>query len=361
MASEFARQPANSSLLRWTGAGKFNILYFVSFVLIFVIVFTLFPGCLIVSLGIFVCCAYTCLFFVIFLGPTAMTVATPRTVTRKKWLNGANEHNSGGNSLKRTTILKWYLCSGAHGIAWSSARRSVNFWKTTFGCPFASRRQFAGNRTFAPYCQTEKVFGFVQCDVQVPEHLKAEFADLPPIFKNANITIDDVGETMQQYAQESGDLEAASAQSSFHRTMLRNSYFQQICFSGTLITDSRSTILHYLYNSVATVSFNICPKWSPVPDSTLTWLQPPTAPRTLQRCLSAKWWNWLAIRIMARPLQTFNDTWRCNFSRRQDATRPRVSPFSATSFLLASRRICLKLYQRRRSFSLPCATGSAFR
>jgi len=68
--------------------------------------------------------------------------------------------------------------------------------------------------------QAEKVFGFVQCDIRVPEHLKTEFADLPPIFKNANITIDDVGETMKQYAQQSGDLKQPrrSLISSYHAT-----------------------------------------------------------------------------------------------------------------------------------------------
>src|ERR1700726_1046316 len=52
----------------------------------------------------------------------------------------------------------------------------------------------------------ELAFGFVQCDVHVPLHLQAEFADLPPIFKNCEISINDVGETMKAYALETGDL-----------------------------------------------------------------------------------------------------------------------------------------------------------
>ncbi len=47
------------------------------------------------------------------------------------------------------------------------------------------------------FIAADNVFGFVQCDVQVPDNLKTEFADLPPIFKNVEISIDDVGETMQ--------------------------------------------------------------------------------------------------------------------------------------------------------------------
>jgi len=70
------------------------------------------------------------------------------------------------------------------------------------------------------HIESEKVFGFVQCDVRVPEHLKAQFADLPPIFKNTDISINDVGETMQQYAQQSGDLTIPrrSLISSYHAT-----------------------------------------------------------------------------------------------------------------------------------------------
>ena len=42
-------------------------------------------------------------------------------------------------------------------------------------------------------------FGLVQCDIHVPEHLKSHFEDMPPIFKNADITIDDIGEHMRDY------------------------------------------------------------------------------------------------------------------------------------------------------------------
>jgi hypothetical protein len=66
----------------------------------------------------------------------------------------------------------------------------------------------------------EKVFGFVQCDVRTPDELKEEFADMPPIFKNIDISIDDIGETMKQFAQETGQLQQPrrSLISSYHAT-----------------------------------------------------------------------------------------------------------------------------------------------
>ena len=46
------------------------------------------------------------------------------------------------------------------------------------------------------------LFGMVECDVRVPEHLQDHFAEMQPIFKNANVSRDDIGPFMRQYAEE---------------------------------------------------------------------------------------------------------------------------------------------------------------
>ena len=46
------------------------------------------------------------------------------------------------------------------------------------------------------------LFGMVECDVRVPEHLQDQFAEMQPIFKNANVSRDDIGPFMRQYAEE---------------------------------------------------------------------------------------------------------------------------------------------------------------
>ena len=46
------------------------------------------------------------------------------------------------------------------------------------------------------------LFGALEVDVSVPEELKEYFADLPPIFKHATITYEDIGEYMLQYLEE---------------------------------------------------------------------------------------------------------------------------------------------------------------
>lgn len=46
------------------------------------------------------------------------------------------------------------------------------------------------------------LFGCVECDIRVPEHLKAKFSEMCPIFKNTMISRDDIGEFMKQFAEQ---------------------------------------------------------------------------------------------------------------------------------------------------------------
>ena len=48
------------------------------------------------------------------------------------------------------------------------------------------------------------LFGMVECDIEVPEHLKDYFVEMTPIFKNVEVSREDVGEHMANYAKENG-------------------------------------------------------------------------------------------------------------------------------------------------------------
>ena len=48
-------------------------------------------------------------------------------------------------------------------------------------------------------------FGAAVCDVNVPENLKPYFAEMPPVFKNVKVTIDDVGDYMKNVCQNLGE------------------------------------------------------------------------------------------------------------------------------------------------------------
>ena len=49
-----------------------------------------------------------------------------------------------------------------------------------------------------------KLFGYVQCDIGVPEELKKNFDDFPPMFKNTNVGRHDNGLLMKDYAEKEG-------------------------------------------------------------------------------------------------------------------------------------------------------------
>ena len=52
--------------------------------------------------------------------------------------------------------------------------------------------------------KSRRLFGYVQCDLKVPEHLKAYFANFPPIFKNTVVSRNDIGDLMKEYAEKEG-------------------------------------------------------------------------------------------------------------------------------------------------------------
>ena len=70
------------------------------------------------------------------------------------------------------------------------------------------------------------LFGYVQCDIEVPENLRVNFASFPPIFKNTLVSENDIGDLMKTYAEE----EVIMSQP---RKMLISSFTIQ---NGTLIT-----------------------------------------------------------------------------------------------------------------------------
>lgn len=48
----------------------------------------------------------------------------------------------------------------------------------------------------------EKLFGVIELDLRVPESLKEKFGEMCPIFKNTEISREDIGEHMKQFAEE---------------------------------------------------------------------------------------------------------------------------------------------------------------
>ena len=43
-----------------------------------------------------------------------------------------------------------------------------------------------------------EMFGIVQCDISVPDHLKDRYKDFQPIIKHADISVDDVSKALKK-------------------------------------------------------------------------------------------------------------------------------------------------------------------
>ena len=69
--------------------------------------------------------------------------------------------------------------------------------------------------------RSRRLFGYVQCDLEVPEYLKAYFYNFPPIFKNTVVGTNDIGDLMREYAEKKGlcqNQEECSYQASTRKT-----------------------------------------------------------------------------------------------------------------------------------------------
>ena len=89
------------------------------------------------------------------------------------------------------------------------------------------------------------LFGYIQCDMAVPDHLKDKFANFPPIFKNIDVSREDIGPLMKEYAEKHDYL-------SRPRRMLISSFHLN---NGTLITP---LFLFYLDLGLECKNLSLC-------------------------------------------------------------------------------------------------------
>ena len=116
-------------------------------------------------------------------------------------------------------------------------------YKTTNTVKKHIRERFPYKRSLAAEQHLEEIkkrelFGYVQCDIEVPENLRSNFNNIPPIFKNTLVSNSDIGDLMKNYAEEERLL-------SQPRKVLISSFTLQ---NGTLITP---LLLFYLQLGLA--------------------------------------------------------------------------------------------------------------
>jgi G:T-mismatch repair DNA endonuclease (very short patch repair protein) len=52
----------------------------------------------------------------------------------------------------------------------------------------------------------DRMFGALEVDLEVPDHLKGKCAEMPPVFKNTHVSREDIGNHMKTYAEERGTM-----------------------------------------------------------------------------------------------------------------------------------------------------------
>ena len=120
---------------------------------------------------------------------------------------------------KRFNVVEMYECG------WWNLYKTTTCVKEHLGESFLYKRTLREERLLEQI-RIGKLFGYVQCDIEVPEELKKNFPNFPPIFKNTTVGRHNIESLMKGYAEKEGLLCQP-------RKMLISSYFLE---NGTLIT-----------------------------------------------------------------------------------------------------------------------------
>ena len=96
---------------------------------------------------------------------------------------------------KGDTIEEMWECSW-----WDQFKNNVEV-KNHVRTHFPFKRPLSAS-SLVQNIRNETLSGYVQCDLSVPDELKAIFLNFPPFFKNIDVTRNNIGEYMKTYAEE---------------------------------------------------------------------------------------------------------------------------------------------------------------
>ena len=108
-------------------------------------------------------------------------------------------------SRKNTAYLRHFIkVVELWECQWKNMRKDAAV-KRCLDAAFPRRRHAKWNMTqeqILTDVRTGTLFGMIECDVRVPEELRAHFAEMQPLFKNVNMSRDDLGPFMRRYAED---------------------------------------------------------------------------------------------------------------------------------------------------------------
>ena len=131
--------------------------------------------------------------------------------------------------------------------------KSKNFL-SSYKSPFNKQQKEDGikDADIVNAVKADKLFGLIQCDVEVPSGLRDHFSEMQPVFKNTSISKEDIGPFMKEYADEHKALNQP-------RRSLVGSYFgKQLLFATPLLK-------WYLAHGMRVTNVNLIIEYEPSP------------------------------------------------------------------------------------------------
>ena len=107
--------------------------------------------------------------------------------SRKKELDALRRHYIQEKDFR--VIEMW-------GCEWWRLYKTTNTVEQNIREHFPYRRSVSAEQLLEEI-KKGKIFGYVQCDIEVPETLRSNFNNFPPIFKNTLVSKSDIGDLMK--------------------------------------------------------------------------------------------------------------------------------------------------------------------
>ena len=112
--------------------------------------------------------------------------------SKKRELDALRRHYIQGKGFK---VIEMWDCE-----VWR-LYKTTNLVKQHIRENFPYRRSLAVEQLLEEV-KKRKLFGYVQCDIEVPKNSRANFANVPPVPKNTLLSKSDIGDLMKNYAEE---------------------------------------------------------------------------------------------------------------------------------------------------------------
>ena len=77
------------------------------------------------------------------------------------------------------------------------------FLKAFFDTAFGINKSYTQSELLQ-LIEDDRLFGFVECDIHVPDHLTDKFSEMSPIFKNVSLSREDLSPHMKDFAEQNG-------------------------------------------------------------------------------------------------------------------------------------------------------------